>query len=67
MGWLEEDDERDSAEHRGGKRRRRSEQDEGSNDYRLKRSGKRFHRRKGHKDEVWPDDNPDPRSLPKRR
>lgn len=65
MGWPEYDDERDSSAHRGGKRRKRSEQDDSSNDYRQKRSGTRFHRRKGQKDEVWPDDNP--RGVPKRR
>lgn len=65
MGWLENDDERDGSEHRGGKPRKRSEHDESSNDYRQKRSSKRLHRRKTRKDEVWPDD--EPRRLPKRR
>ena len=66
MGRLVyDDDERGESEPRGGKRRKRLEQDEGSSDYRQKRSGKRFHRRNSLKDENWPDD--DPRSSPKRR
>jgi hypothetical protein len=66
MGWVDyDDDDRNRSEHRGGKRQKRFEQDESSNDYRQKRSGKRFHRRKTLKDENWPDD--DPRSSPKRR
>ena len=60
-----DDDERGISEPRGGKRRKRFEQDESSNDYRQKRSGKRFHRRKSLKDEDWLGD--DSRSLPKRR
>jgi len=61
MGWSDDDyddDERGRAEPRGGKRRKRFEQDETSNDYRQKRSGKRFHRKKTIKDESWPDDVP---------
>ena len=66
MGRLEyDDDERGKSEPRGDKRRKRFEQDESSNDYRQKRSGKRFHRRKTLKDENWPDDFS--RSSPKRR
>ena len=65
MGWSDDDydyddndDERGRAEPRGGKRRKQYEQDESSNDYRQKRSGKRFHRRKTIKDESWLDDVP---------
>ena len=59
MGWSDyDDDERGGSEHRGGKRRRRFEQEDSQNDYRQKRSGKRFHRKKTHKDENWPDDEP---------
>ena len=47
-----DDDERGRSEHRGGKRRKRFEQDESSNNYRLKRSGKRFHRKKTPKDGI---------------
>ena len=66
MGWSDYDDgERGKSEPHGGKRRKRFEQDESSNDYRQKRSGKRFHRRKTLKDENWPDDVPG--SSPKRK
>ena len=66
MGWLNYDDgEHGQSEPHGGKRRKRFEQDESRNDYRQKRSGKRFHRRKTLKDENWPDDVP--RSSPKRK
>ena len=58
MGWSDyDDDERDRSEHRGGKRRRRFEPEDSQNDYRQKRSGKRFHRRITFKDQNWPDDN----------
>jgi len=66
MGWSDyDDDESGRSEHRGGKRRRGFEQEESQNDYRQKRSGKRFHRKKTHKDENWPDDVP--RSSSKHR
>ena len=38
-----DDDESGKYGPQGGKRRKRFEQDESSNDYRQKRSGKRFH------------------------
>jgi len=67
MGWSEysDEDDRSRSKHRGRKGWKRIEQDDGNNDHKQKRSGKRFHRRKSLKDENWPDDNP--RSSPKRR
>ena len=66
MGRLEyDDDERDESEHRSRKRRRRFDQEEDGDDRRQKRSGKRFHYRKTHKDENWPGD--EPRDSSKRR
>ena len=68
MGRLEyddEEDERGESEHRGRKRRRRFEEEEDRDGRREKRSGKRFHRRKTHKDENWPGD--EPRGPSKRR
>ena len=66
MSRLEyDDDERGDSEPRGGKRHKRFGEDESSDDYRQKRSGKRFHRRTTLKDENWPGDRP--RSSPKRR
>jgi len=66
MSRLEyDDDERGEPELRGGRRRKGYGQDESSDDYRQKRSGKRFHRRKTLKDDYWPGDRP--RSSSKRK
>ena len=71
MGRLEYDDdnddndERGESEPRGRKRRRRFDPEADRDEHRQKRSGKRFHRRKTHKDESWPGD--DPRGPSKRR
>ena len=65
MGWsVFDDSELDDNEEPGRskqdgrrKRKRFDEDEEDQGAYKQKRSGKRFHRQKTHKDDFWPEDD----------
>jgi hypothetical protein len=64
MGWsgfddsdLDDDEDPEGSRQNGRRKRKRFDEDEDHGVYKQKRSGKRFHRKKTHKDDFWPEDD----------
>ena len=64
MGWsvfddseLDDNEDPGRSKQDGRRRRKRFDEDEDPAAYKQKRSGKRFHRKKNHKDDFWPEDD----------
>lgn len=54
---LDDNEDPGRSKQDGRRRRKRFDEDEDHGAHKQKRSGKRFHRQKNHKDDFWPEDD----------